>query len=92
MSQVAKIKALLPLVSERPWAFAEKRPARARMIADVVTTPDCELFTTLVNGADDWLALYTVAARLRARLKGKKTNVLASDRDALYKALAELEA
>jgi hypothetical protein len=91
MSQVARIKALLPLVTERPWQFAEKRPARARVIADVVTTPDCELFTMLVNGADDWIALYAAVKAIESRLKGGKLP-LKAQRTALLAALTKVDA
>ncbi len=91
MSKILEIKRLMSASTPRPWKSGARRPAGGRMIADVVTVPDSELLTEAVNAVDGLLALYAVAARLRTRLKAKKLNIIASDRDALYKALEELE-
>lgn len=90
MSKIATIKALAPKTTPRPWRYGPKQPKKG-LIADVVSLEDCDLLTTSVNSTDGLLALYAVAARISARLKAKKTTVLAADREALYKALAELE-
>ena len=92
MSAIDTIRpALAALRNRLPWASAPLRPAGARMIADLTDATDAMLVTACVNSAPSWVALYDVAVRMRSRLRQGKANVLAADRDALYKALAELE-
>ena len=91
MSKIARIKALAPTTTARPWKFGPQRPSGSRMIADVVSVPDCELLTEAVNTTDALLALYGVASRMRERLASGKTTMLAADKKAMLAALTELE-
>ncbi len=91
MSLTTRISALLMLATARPWQWGETTPVGRNTLAQVVRPDDAELAVLCVNSAAHWLALYRVAGAIHARSVLGFTYLRAADRNALRKALTDLE-
>ena len=92
MSKVARIKALLPNATPRPWGYTGIKPEQAATVADFTDITDCELAAVSVNSMDALLALYEAAGAINARSVLGITYIRAAERKALSAALAKLGA
>jgi Na+-translocating ferredoxin:NAD+ oxidoreductase RNF subunit RnfB len=91
VSEVARIRALLPGATPRPWGYTGVKPAAAATVADFTDIADCELAAVAVNRVEALLALYDAVKAMEARLKVGKLP-LSAQRKAALKALTAVDA